>query len=185
MQADILAEVKRIMDEMAVIYGQDYADNWFNAFNQRMNGFDFEIPDLEDKTFEELNPQGAADKIRDDAAFYEAMGFTPPTTGLTSLDPLETATGMPIIPDINPSTNMPFEEPQFTQKEQDYFDKALAAGFFGSQGGPSQRGMGESGGTANINVTINAPAVTGSEILGQIDDVARNEAQLLKEIYFL
>jgi hypothetical protein len=80
---------------------------------------------------------------------------------------------------------MPFEEPQFTQKEQDYFDKALAAGFFGSQGGPSQRGMGETGGTATINVNINAPALTETDLLGQIDDVVRNEAQLLKEIYFL
>jgi len=45
--------------------------------------------------------------------------------------------------------------------------------------------MGESGGTATINVNINAPALTETDLLGQIDDVVRNEAQLLKEIYFL
>ena len=113
------------------------------------------------------------------------MAFTPPTNGIMSQDPLETATGRPSITDINPSTNRPFDPPEFTKEEQDYFNKALAAGFFGTQGGPSQRGMEGSGGTANINVTINAPAVTGSEIIGNIDDVVRNEAQLLKEIYFL
>ena len=198
-QADILAEVKRIMDEMAVIYGQDFADNWFNAFNQRMNGFDFEIPDLEDKTFEELNPQGAADKIRDDAAFYEAMGFSPPTTGLTSLDPLETASGMPIISGLDPSTNMPLITPA---------EMAALNAFLTGSGpisaeqkqGPGGRGkspiIGDpraaafqtaslAGAAHTVNLTINAPAVTTAEVNAAIANGFKNDAMLLEQLYFI
>ena len=197
-QADILAEVERIMDLKARIFGQEFADNWFDSFNQRMDGFDFTIEDLEGETaptFEQLNPAGAAQKAIDDAAFLADMGFTPPTTGLTSQDPLETASGMPIIPDINPNTNMPF----FTPQEQDYFDKALAAGFFGTQAGPSQRGkspiigdprsaafQGAVGaGAAHVTVNINAPAVTSNEVQEALVKGFTDDSIGISDIYFI
>ena len=197
MQADILAEVKRIMDEMAVIYGQDFADNWFNAFNQRMNGFDFEIPDLEDKTFEELNPEGAAQKAIDDAAFYEAMGFSPPTTG--SLDPLETATGMPIISGLDPSTNMPFITPA-EMAALNAFSTGSGPISAEQKQGPGARGkspiIGDprsaafqtaslAGAAHTVNVTINAPAVTTAEVNAAIANGFKNDAMLLEQLYFI
>ena len=211
-QADLLAEVERIMDLKAVIFGQDFADAWQTAFNQRMQGFDFNIPDAEDISNEIFNPEGmaAAEAAAED--FYEAMGFKPPgapgasadplnetpsgmpiiqdVEGITdemfnpalTIDPLETATGMPIISDLDAATNMP---PVFTQEELDFFDKAVAAGFFGTQGGPGKRGedltmaglkthaagmMGSNTVTININ-----GVVSGSEVMDALGDAVDNE----------
>lgn len=183
---------------MAVIYGQDFADNWFNAFNQRMNGFDFEIPDLEDKTFEELNPQGAADKIRDDAAFFEAMGFSPPTTGLTSLDPLETPTGMPNIPGLDPSTNMPLITPAEMAALNAFLTGSGAISQEQAQG-PGARGkspiIGDpraaafqaavGAGAAHVTVNINAPAVTPDEVQTAIVKGFTDNSVGLSDLYFI
>ena len=221
-EANLLAEVERIMDEKAVIFGQDFADAWQAAFNQRMQGFDFNIPDAEDISNEIFNPEGMAAAEAAAEEFYEAMGFQPPGApggadplnetasgmpiipdvgGITdemfnpalTIDPLETATGMPIIPDLDPATNMP---PVFTQEELDYFDKAVAAGFFGSQGGPGKRGedLTMAGlkthaagmmGTNTVTVNINAPAVTPDEVQTAIVKGFTDNSVGLSDLYFI
>jgi len=221
-EANLLAEVERIMDEKAVIFGQDFADAWQAAFNQRMQGFDFNIPDAEDISNEIFNPEGMAAAEAAAEEFYEAMGFQPPGApggadplnetasgmpiitdvgGITdemfnpalTIDPLETATGMPIIPDLDPATNMP---PVFTQEELDYFDKAVAAGFFGSQGGPAARGVDTEMaglkthaagmmGTNTVTVNINAPAVTPDEVQTAIVKGFTDNSVGLSDLYFI
>ena len=76
-------------------------------------------------------------------------------------------------------------DPVFTQEELDYFEKAVAAGFFGTQGGPGKRGedltmaglkthaagmMGSNTVTININ-----GVVSGSEVMDALGDAVDNE----------
>jgi len=75
--------------------------------------------------------------------------------------------------------------PVFTQEELDYFDKAVAAGFFGSQGGPAARGVDTemaglkahaAGMMGSNTVTININGVvSGSEVMDALGDAVDNE----------
>jgi len=86
--------------------------------------------------------------------------------------------------------------PVFTQEELDYFDKAVAAGFFGSQGGPAARGVDTEMaglkthaagmmGTNTVTVNINAPAVTPDEVQTAIVKGFTDNSVGLSDLYFI
>ena len=193
-QASILEAVEELKVTMAAEMGEEWAAAWVEAFNREMSGEDFVIPELEGRSFEELNPQGskAAQDSADAWIRAKALGLNDEQAAMLA-DPnfgqgaaatdSEIAAELKEFERLAAAATAGLQQPDTTGTTKTIsnqlprtpgptlLDPRAAA--FGAKYG------------STVNVTINAPAVTPDEVQTAIVKGFTDNSVGLSDLYFI